>query len=305
MGILIGVCVGLAWIIFNKVYFKAATQASDEAFRTMEQMDQRYATLQAAEIKQRKLSESAQLFVPWEFLKILGLNDLSAARLGQSVEQKLSILFLDLRGFTKICETLSPRETFVFLNDFYGLLAPHIREHRGFIDKYSGDGIMAVFAKGPHDAVEAAMDILKTIEERNKSQKSEDRKLRISIGVATGKALLGTLGHESQLAVSVVSNVVNIASKLEHYNRELKTCFLVDADTAKAAESLGISHKSRGLAHLGGQTGNVEVFEILQEEEKYRIASALSEINEANKRITEDSTDDDEPSIKVLLDTKK
>src|SRR5439155_939511 len=98
-------------------------------------------------------------FMPRELLEILGKKSILEVKLGDQLQREMAILFSDIRSFTSISEKMLPKENFDFINAFLCEVAPVIRESRGFIDKYIGDAIMALFAGDADDAVRAGIDM--------------------------------------------------------------------------------------------------------------------------------------------------
>jgi two-component system sensor histidine kinase ChiS len=94
--------------------------------------------------------------VPSEFLQHLDITNIEKIHSGMRKEMELSILFADIRSFTTLSERLNPEQTFNFINSYLELIAPVISEHGGFIDKYLGDGIMALFPGNSDHALNAA-----------------------------------------------------------------------------------------------------------------------------------------------------
>ena len=105
------------------------------------------------------MSNAYARFVPREFLQLLGKEKIAEMELKQNRLLNLTILFADIRAFTSLSETMGPEENFKFLNSYLSRMGPIIRANHGFIDKYLGDGIMALFPGEPADAVRAAVEM--------------------------------------------------------------------------------------------------------------------------------------------------
>ena len=113
------------------------------------------------------ISDAYSRFVPREFLRLLGIDDIRKVAVGQQVERKMTILFADIRAFTSLSETMSPQENFNFLNAYLIQMEPVITAHGGFIDKYIGDAIMALFPDSPDQALHCSQAMLQRLEEYN------------------------------------------------------------------------------------------------------------------------------------------
>ncbi|MCB0315312.1 MAG: response regulator, partial [Calditrichaeota bacterium] len=132
-------------------------------------------------------------FVPHEFLRTLGRESIVDVRLGDQVQGDMTVLFSDIRSFTSLSEKMTPKENFDFLNEYLRYVIPPIRNYRGFIDKYIGDAIMAMFPRQPEDAVQAAIDSIRQLRDYNDlRRKRGEVPIQISIGLHTGTLMLGT-----------------------------------------------------------------------------------------------------------------
>jgi len=174
-------------------------------------------------IKQTNLE--TQKFIPKQFFKFLGKSSIEELELGNQVKKTATTLFCDLKSATNISRTLSLEENFNYINSYLKVVAPLVKRFDGFIDKYLGDGILAVFSK-PQDAIECAHSIFRAIDVKNKSQKElPDIDARISIN--TGEVIFGIVGDEERKSPTIISDAVNLASKMEEINLYMGTKLLV------------------------------------------------------------------------------
>jgi class 3 adenylate cyclase len=163
-----------------------------------------------ARLASERYSEATSRFVPKEFLHALGDADVTDARLGQATDRDMTILFADIRGFTSISEALTPEETFRFLNDCFACVGPPIREYGGFIDKYIGDAIMALFQRSPAEAVRAAVAMQEALREANAAGAFR-APVELGIGIHVGHVMMGTLGEAQRFEATVISEAVEAA----------------------------------------------------------------------------------------------
>jgi class 3 adenylate cyclase/HAMP domain-containing protein len=162
-------------------------------------------------------------FVPTQFLELLGRKSATEINVGDSLQLALSVMFTDIRSFTTISESLDARQVFGFLNEYLAKMDPAIRSQGGFVDKFLGDGIMALFADDPAGgktasdlAVNAAVAMRRELAQFNVRRKAAGLpKVRIGIGIHTGPLVLGTVGSTSRLNTTVVGDTVNLASRIE------------------------------------------------------------------------------------------
>ncbi|MBT8491194.1 MAG: adenylate/guanylate cyclase domain-containing protein [Deltaproteobacteria bacterium] len=140
----------------------------------------------------------------------------------ENERKEVSILFADIRSFSKISENLEAEEVLFMLNEFFSIMVDIVFRNNGVLDKFVGDQIMAVFGVidsedgGAYDAVKTSLEIQKATEELM-SFRSENGKetFEIGIGINTGNAIIGSVGSENRMDYTVIGDCVNIASKLE------------------------------------------------------------------------------------------
>ncbi|NEP13244.1 MAG: ammonium transporter [Symploca sp. SIO2C1] len=171
-------------------------------------------------------------FVPHQFLQLLNKESIIDVRLGDNIQQEMSVLFSDIRSFTTLSEKMTPQENFQFINSFLSRMEPAIIENRGFIDKYIGDAIMALFSGGADDAVKAGIAMLHQLTEYNQHRlKSGYELIQIGIGINTGDLMLGTVGGQSRMDGTVISDNVNIASRIEGLTKKYGVSMLISHQT--------------------------------------------------------------------------
>ena len=165
---------------------------------------------------QTLLADSYARFVPRQFLVNLGKESILDVKLGDQVQKQMAILFADIRSFTKLSESMTPAENFNFINSYLKRMTPIIQKHYGFIDKFLGDGIMALFENSTEDSLNAAIDMQKYMVEYNQHRSKQNYPpINIGVGVHTGNLMLGTIGSEGRMDGTVISDAVNLASRIE------------------------------------------------------------------------------------------
>ena len=176
-------------------------------------------------------------FVPTDFLNHLNRTDIRDVRLGDQTEAEMSILFTDIRAFTNLSERMSPEENFQFLNSYLKRVVPCITEAGGFVDKYIGDAIMALFSGPPEQALKAAIGIHKEVRLYNQHrQKQGFDPIRVGIGLHYGRLMLGTIGSEDRMESTVISDAVNTASRIERLTRDYTSPILISHEFYRALE---------------------------------------------------------------------
>lgn len=203
-------------------------------------------------------------FVPREFLNLLGIEDIRKVELGQQVERKMTILFCDIRSFTALSETMSPQQNFNFLNSYLVQMEPVITAHGGFIDKYIGDAIMALFPDSPDQALRCARAMLDQLDQYNDGrQRAGYRPIRIGIGINTGIVMLGTIGGAARMDGTVIGDAVNLAARLERLTKEYRVSILISDYTLYSLdrpEDWSIRFIDR--TNVRGKEGSHSVYEI-------------------------------------------
>jgi two-component system sensor histidine kinase ChiS len=207
-----------------------------------------------------KTNHALRRFVPHEFLEALGRKHVTEVRLGDSVERRLAILFGDIRDFTRISEGLGPEKTFRFVNQCLKRITPSVRDNGGFIDKFIGDAVLALFPEDPKAAVDAAIAIERAIEETD--AQDGDERFAFGIGIHVGPTMMGTIGDERRFEATVISDAVNQAARLEGMTKYVGARVLVSGDVV---DELGSSYSLRplGLMRPVGKETAIAVSEVL------------------------------------------
>ncbi|MBP9886986.1 MAG: guanylate cyclase [Leptospiraceae bacterium] len=215
--------------------------------------------------EQKKLITSYARFVPEQLLTFLGKDIITKVGLGDSVQKDMTILFSDIRAFTSISETLSPSENFGFINSYLETMGPVIRKHNGFIDKYIGDAIMALFPQKTSDAIDASIEMLEELYKLNVKRKSKGfAPISIGIGIHTGSQMLGIIGEKERMEGTVISDVVNTASRLEGLTKAYSTALLVSEDVLEGVEDKSkYEYRFLDTVKVKGKNKAVRIFEIL------------------------------------------
>ncbi|MCC3413248.1 MULTISPECIES: adenylate/guanylate cyclase domain-containing protein [unclassified Microcoleus] len=179
-----------------------------------------------------KITEATSRFVPNQFLSFLGYDSIVDVKLGDAVELEMSILFSDIRDFTTISEQMTPQDNFKFINSYLSYMEPLIVENHGFIDKYIGDAIMALFSEGADNAVKAGIEMLHTLAEYNQYRVSMgDVPIQIGVGINTGSLMLGTVGGRNRMDGTVIGDAVNLAARIESLTKNYEVPLLITQQT--------------------------------------------------------------------------
>ncbi|XWK90590.1 MAG: response regulator [Phormidium sp.] len=215
-----------------------------------------------------KLTSAYERFVPHNFLKFLEKESIIDVRLGDQVQQKMTVMFSDIRSFTTLSESMTPQENFNFINSYLSRVSPLIRKNQGFIDKYIGDAIMALFPESALDAVLAAIAMQQEMVIYNQhQQKSDFPPIEIGIGLHTGKLMLGTIGEAERMETTVIADAVNLASRLEGLTKLYGVGILVSEHTiAQLGNFSKINYRFLDRVRVKGKSEPVAVYEVYDPE---------------------------------------
>ncbi len=236
--------------------------------------------------------DSFYRFVPTEFLSLLGRDSAVDILLGDSSLRYLTILFTDIRKFTAIAESMMPMEIFEFLNKYLFRMEKSVKANFGFVDKYIGDGVMALYASDKSrqaggtvscadNSLKSALNIKQELYQFNKEIETLDMPpVRIGIGINTGEVTLGTVGSHNRLDTTVIGDAVNLASRLESLTKYYQTQNLVSEYTVNALERPGDFHlRLIDRVSVPGRSAPVKIYELLEP----RLASDLVKTQTANE----------------------
>lgn len=211
----------------------------------------------------RKVFEATGRFVPYEFIRSLGHELITDVKLGDQVEKIVTVLFSDIREYTSLSEQMTPEENFRFICSFNEKMGPFIRRHNGFINQYLGDAIMAIFPGNASDALAAAVDMHKELQQFNLARQLNGQSpIQIGVGMHTGPLIMGITGDEYRLDACTISDTVNTASRLEGLSKYYKTgIILSDASLQQMTGRERFHLRNLGLVQLKGKQESIRIHE--------------------------------------------
>ena len=217
-----------------------------------------------------ELNQAYEHFVPQQFLALLEKGSIVDVKLGDHVQKEMTILFSDIRDFTRLSEAMSPAESFAFINAFLGKMEPIITQHNGFIDKYLGDGIMVLFPTDADDAVHCSIAMSQGLNEFNEQRiKIGEPPIRMGAGIHTGLLMLGTIGGQNRMDSTVISDAVNLASRLESMNKIYGGTLLISEQTYSLLGDPGkYSIREIDRVKPKGKSETLTVYEVLDAQPK-------------------------------------
>jgi len=249
--------------------------------------------LKLADEHKEALLESYGKFVPMEFLRFLQKDSILDISLGDQIDLEMTILFSDIRSFTTISEKMSAEQTFKFVNSYLDVMGPQVQKNKGFIDKFIGDAIMALFPE-PSFAIDASIDMLEELYMFNKKQMEKGiKKTSIGIGIHSGKLILGIVGSQLRVQGTVISDAVNLTSRLEGLTKYYgatciisEECFLQIRDQSKylyrMIDKVVVKGKAKPVTIYEILNGNSERIINLKLQTRSIFENALSELQNQN-----------------------
>jgi adenylate cyclase len=194
------------------------------------------------------------------------VNQLLAQPSGLQTELRdVCILVLDIRNFTAFAETTAPDSIVNYLNQLWGKAVEIVNRHHGVVNKFLGDGFMAVFgaplAVGNHcqNAINAARELVAEI--RRATDAGEIPPTEIGIGLHSGEALVGNIGSSARREYTVIGDVVNVAFRIEQLNKELNSSFLVSESVQETVGELDGVESSVSLP-IRGRNAPVRIYKL-------------------------------------------
>ena len=182
----------------------------------------------------------------------------------------VTVLFSDIRGFTSLSEKMPAEEVSMILNEYFSQMEPIITKYNGVINKFIGDAVMAIFGEPiqdinhPQNAVKCAYEMLKKVEYLREKWLFEGKpRIEIGVGINTGEAFIGNIGTETRMEYTVIGDTVNLASRIEGYNKVYKTNLLVSSSTYNYISDIADVIKIKEV-QIRGKSKKMDIYEVLR-----------------------------------------
>ena len=180
----------------------------------------------------------------------------------------ITILFADIRNFTKIAEDMDAKSVTMILNEYFSALVPIIEKHNGTLNKFMGDAILAIFGEPKKsenhalDAIYCADGLLKKVKSLQEKWLEEGKpKIEIGIGISSGEAFIGNVGSKERLEYTVIGDTVNTASRIENFNKVYKTNFLISEETYQRTKKY-VDVITLSNVTIRGKASKVNLYEV-------------------------------------------
>lgn len=221
----------------------------------------------------RRLHQTFQKFVPRQFVDHFAKGGADSLALGFADEDEVAVMFCDIRGFTSLSEQMTTQELMNFLNAYFKRMNAPIHENNGFIDKFIGDAIMALFdhpngtaADKATDSINAALDLQTALKLYNhhRSNSGYDH-VKNGIGLHIGPVILGTVGSDDRMDTTVLGDAVNIAQRIESLTNYFGLDILASRSVIKcASQKTHFAHRSVDKVRLKGKSTSIDIVEIIE-----------------------------------------
>ena len=182
--------------------------------------------------------------------------------------REMTVLFSDIRGFTTVTEKGDPEELVAQLNEYFSRMVTIVFDHKGTVDKFVGDMVMALFGAPLDDpdhaehAVQAAVEMVRVLGELNLKWGAEGRtQLDIGVGISSGGMIAGNIGSSSIMSYTVIGDKVNLGARLESLNKDYKTRIII-SDATRALLTGGYEIRPLGDVTVKGKTKAVSIFQV-------------------------------------------
>ncbi|MCE9597632.1 MAG: GAF domain-containing protein [Spirochaetia bacterium] len=207
--------------------------------------------------------QTFEKFVPPRYLSSIAREGLDSIKIGNVEQVDVSVLFSDIRNFTNLSEKMKPHDVLQFLNEYLKRMSLEISRHNGFVDKFIGDAIMAIFETGhPGASVRAGIDMLLALAVYNRElKKKKIPPINIGIGIHFGPAVLGTVGSETRMDSTVLGDTVNLSARMEGLTKMYGCPLMV---TEAVATRLGRNFQLREVdtVRVKGKDKSIRIYEV-------------------------------------------
>ena len=234
----------------------------------------------------QKTHSEFEKFIPKQIIKMFGKKNVLQLEVGTKLQKEVTALFCDIHNSEAVASTQSMEENFNYINSYLNLVSPLIHKHNGFVDKYLGDGILAVFTS-PDQAVNCAHAICKVISLKNLQNKSLPN-LDVGISITTTDVVFGVVGDEVRKAPTIISNVMDTLAKMQDINKKFGSVIVFSKNTLNS-----ISGKTDILFRYIGNIQNqdakqqISLFESLsvyQKQKRDRLEKYRTEFEEGVRK---------------------
>ncbi|MDP9729431.1 adenylate/guanylate cyclase domain-containing protein [Alicyclobacillus tolerans] len=243
-------------------------QGAAEMVRLQHQNKRLIEELQQRVQDQERVMKLFQKYVPEHVVtEVLGQDEDSSILKGEL--RIVSVLLCDIRDFTARAAELEPRKVVAFLNDYFSLMTDCVKAHNGTVNKFIGDGILAIFGApvsylhNQENAVLCALDMVEKIHQFNERHRMElGGNLKIGIGINTGEVVVGNIGTEERVEYTVIGDTVNMASRIERLTKGHDNAVFISSSTYQRVSDI-VQARVCGPFSVPGKEEAIELYEVM------------------------------------------
>lgn len=242
-------------------------QGAAEMVRLQQQNRQLVVEMQRRVEEQERIMKLFQKYVPEHVVaETLEQEDEESILKGEL--RIVSVLIADIRNFTARAAQLEPREVVAFLNDYFAMMTDCVKAHHGIVNKFIGDGILAVFGApvsylgNQENAVLCALDMVERLREFHRQKHHLGGDLSIGIGINTGEVVVGNIGSEERVEYTVIGDTVNMAARIERLTKGYDNAVFISPSTHHLARAV-VDTERRGPFAVAGKAEAIEVYQVL------------------------------------------
>jgi class 3 adenylate cyclase len=216
--------------------------------------------------EQTRIMELFKRYVPEQVVSQTLYRNTDDVMVGET--RVVSILFADIRNFTRFAARVSPTDVVSFLNDFWTIMTEPVRNNLGSVNKLIGDGVLAVFGapnsylENQQNAVQCALDMMEALKKVNIMYRDVlGEEIKIGIGINTGEVVVGNIGTADYLEYTVIGDAVNVASRIETMTKRKPNSILISESTMVEVDEAYETTEVESL-EMNGKKEPVRVFEV-------------------------------------------
>lgn len=263
-----GPVISVIGIVIKSVFLILVSMILSRAAKGYSNVIRRVRTTERESEQRRQEAKSARLVLARYFNKEVAEYIIENEFSLSGENREVTIMFCDFRGFSALSNTLSTRDTVELLNAYLSEMVKIIFQYYGTLDKYTGDGFMAVFGaplrqeNDTYNALAAAVAIRKCVQRLNESRGASPKlDMGVGMGISTGDVIAGNIGSSQRLEYTVIGEAVNLASRLERLNKKLNSTILISQSTYLKTKQ-GVQADYKGAFRIRGITEIARVYEL-------------------------------------------
>lgn len=242
------------------------------------------------------LSQASAVYgklIPVRLMEICGSekdgdHDILSVELGDHTEKQMTVMFSDIRNFTSLTEGMTTRQSLRFINSYFGQMDSVIAHSNGIVDKFIGDGIMALFPSSADDALRGAIDMIMHVCHYNEGRvRANYDPIQIGIGLNTGIVMVCIVGGEHRMSSTVIGDAVNLASRLEEATKMYHTPIVISQSTLNdLADNDQYCVRFLDRIKVKGRTQPVSIYEVFDCDDHVLRRSKITTISMFEKAVS-------------------